>query len=148
MMTTVLQEPLHIHGLALRTSNERAFDDIPRHWERFQRDWAARGIPGRRDGDLFAVYTDFEHPGIDNRGEYTMVIGAAVADEAPPVDGLVTVRVPAGRYAVYEVASGHPERVGDRWRDVWADGTIAKSYLCDYERYQSNGEIAIHVGVR
>jgi predicted transcriptional regulator YdeE len=77
-----------------------------------------------------------------------MVVGVAVSPEALPADGLVAVRVPAGRYAIYDVDSGHPERVGDRWRDVWADGTIAKSYLCDYERYQPNGEIAIHVGVR
>jgi predicted transcriptional regulator YdeE len=148
MKTHVLHQPLHIHGLALRTSNERAFGDIPRHWERFQREWGARGIPGRRDGDLFAVYTDFAHPGVDNRGEYTMVIGAAVGSDAPASDGLVAVRVPAGRYALYDVERGHPERVGERWRDVWVDGTIDKSFTCDYERYESNGEIAIHVGLR
>ncbi len=148
MQTILLSEPLCVHGLALRTSNERAFDDIPRHWRRFHREWAERGIPGRRDGDLFAVYTDFAHPGVDNAGEYTLVIGAAVATDAPPADGLVAVRMPAGRYAVYDVASGHPERVGERWRDVWADGTIAKSFTCDYERYHANGDIAIHVGLR
>jgi predicted transcriptional regulator YdeE len=148
MKIHVLREPLHIHGLALRTSNERAFDDIPRHWQRFQREWATRGIPGRRDGDLFAIYTVFAHPGVDNDGEYTMVIGAAVSADASPADGLVAVQVPAGRYALYDVERGHPERVGERWRDVWADGTIDKSFTCDYERYQPNGEIAIHVGLR
>jgi len=48
----------------------------------------------------------------------------------------------------YAVARGHPERAAERWRDVWADGTIDKSYRCDYEHDQANGNIAIHVGVR
>jgi predicted transcriptional regulator YdeE len=148
MNVTVLDEPLHIHGLAMRTSNERAFDEIPRHWERFHREWGANGVPGRTGGDLYALYTDFEHPGVDNRGDYAFVIGAQVRAGAPPTPGLVSVTIPRGRYVRYEVARGHPERVGERWRDVWADGTIDKSFRCDYERYQANGDIAIHVGVR
>jgi len=148
MNSVVIDQPLHIRGLALRTSNERAFDEIPRHWERFHRDCAAGGVPGHLDGDLFAVYADFAHPGIDNRGDYTFVIGARVAPGEPTAHGWTSVTIPAGRYALYELARGHPERVGERWRDVWADGTIDKSFRCDYERYQANGDIAIHVGVR
>jgi len=147
MHVVAIEQPLLIHGLALRTSNERAFDDIPRHWERFYAECAA-GIAGRTDGDLYAVYTDFTHPGVDNLGDYTFVIGTAVTADAPLPPGLTAVRIPAGRYAVYEVERGHPERVGERWRNVWADGTIDKSYRCDHERYRANGDITIHVGIR
>jgi predicted transcriptional regulator YdeE len=148
MNTVIVDQPLHILGLALRTSNERAFDEIPRHWQRFHSEWGSRGVPGHVGGDLFAVYTDFPHAGIDNRGEYTLVIGAQIAADAAQPPGLVAVLIPAGRYALFDVARGHPERVGDRWRDVWADGTIDKSFRCDYERYRANGDIAIHVGIR
>jgi AraC family transcriptional regulator len=108
MKIHVLREPLHIHGLALRTSNERAFDDIPRHWQRFQREWATRGIPGRRDGDLFAIYTDFAHPGVDNDGEYTMVIGAAVSADASPADGLVACKCPRAATRSTTSSAGTP----------------------------------------
>ena len=62
-------------GLPLRTSNREAARTIPPHW----RAAADAGIlesgeQGAGSG-IYAVYTDYETPGDDVNGVYTLVIG-------------------------------------------------------------------------
>ncbi len=76
MQVIEFTEPIHVVGLGLRTSNERAFEDIPAHWGRFHQSGLLASIPDRVGEDLFAVYTHFEHRGIDNLGVYSLIIGA------------------------------------------------------------------------
>jgi predicted transcriptional regulator YdeE len=114
------KEAISIVGLELRTSNERAFEDIPAHWERFHRNGALAAIANRAGDDVFAVYTNFEHAGVDNLGVYSLIIGARVTDTLHVPPGMTLVAVGASRRAVFSVVQGHPERVGERWRDIWA----------------------------
>jgi predicted transcriptional regulator YdeE len=148
MHTFESTESFTIAGLELRTTNEQAFETIPAHWERFHRGGALAAIPGRASDDVYAVYTNFEHPGVDNLGVYSLILGARVtgAQDVPP--GMTAITVAAARHAVFTVATGHPERVGARWQDIWGCTDIAKSYLCDHERYRPNGAIDIFVGTR
>lgn len=153
MKTTLVNEPIRIVGLELRTTNERAFEDIPKHWEAFFRAGGLAAIPQRTSDDVFAVYTNFEHPGIDNRGVYSLIIGARVDDAAKPsaekISGQLTqATIAPAQRAVYSVEKGHPELVGEKWREIWNSNDGEKSYECDYERYQANGEIDIFVGIR
>lgn len=138
----------HVVGLELRTNNERAFEDIPAHWQRVHREGLMARLEHRSSDDLFAVYTRFEHPGVDNLGEYSLIIGAQVADPSVVPSGLTLALIPAARCAVFPVERGHPERVGERWRDIWANTDIVKTFVCDHELYQPNGEIDIFVGIR
>lgn len=134
-------------GLALRTGNHEAFETIPPHWQRFFGEQVMSRIPQRLSEDVLAIYTDFDNAGQNNEGQYRFVIGAAVAPEAAVPDGLVKVQIPASRCAVFEVERGHPERVGEAWQRIWAT-ELPKSYRCDHERYQPDGQISIHVGLR
>lgn len=147
MQVIEFTEPIHVVGLGLRTSNERAFEDIPAHWGRFHQSGVLASIPDRVGEDLFGVYTHFEHPGIDNLGVYSLIIGARVNGASPAPPGLASTTIPAARRAVFPVDKGHPERVGERWRDIWASADIVKTYLCDHEHYKANGEIDIVVGI-
>jgi len=122
---------LVILGLPVRTSAASAAADIPAHWQRFmQSDLAARAP----DADVFAVYCDYES---DAAGPYTMVLGVAVAPDAPVPAGLRRVRIPAGEYARFS-AQGHPaEVVWKTWAHVngaW-DGRPKRRYIADFERY-------------
>ena len=141
-------EAIKVVGLELRTTNERAFEDIPAHWERFHRDGTLASIPNRACEDVFAVYTNFEHEGVDNLGVYSLIIGAQVTDTPTAPSGMSSVGIAGSRRAVFSVDKGHPERVGERWRDIWACTDIVKTYVCDYERYNASGEIDILVGIR
>src|SRR5207344_564817 len=114
-------------GLAIRTSNNEAFETIPPHWQRFFGDEVMARIPQRRSDDVLAIYTDFENAGQNNLGQYQFVIGAEVAPDAAAPEGLVKVQIPAARCAVFEVERGHPERVGESWQRIWATD-LAKSY--------------------
>ena len=124
MQVIEFTEPIHVLGLELRTSNERAFEDIPAHWGRFHQSGLLASIPNRVGEDLFAVYTHFEHAGVDNLGVYSLIIGARVNGASPASPGLASATIPASRCAVVAVDKGHPERVGERWRDIWASTDI------------------------
>lgn len=139
--------PFKVAGVLIRTTNERAFEDIPALWKAFfQADVVGR-IVNRASDDLFAVYTEFEHEGVDNLGTYSFLIGAMVPRAFEQV-GIVTVDVPASRRALFPVKSGRPEQVGTAWREIWARDDLQKTFVCDYERYQPDGTIVIHVGIR
>ncbi|NRF68342.1 AraC family transcriptional regulator [Aquincola sp. S2] len=148
MFQTQHSEPFTVIGLALRTTNAEAFETIPAHWQRFYRDELLARIPGKLSDDVIALYTHFEHAGRDNDGEYTFVIGAPVTADAVPPEGLIQVDVPAVRCAVFEVERGHPERVGETWRTIWQQQGLPRRYVCDHERYRTDGRIHIHVGLR
>jgi predicted transcriptional regulator YdeE len=148
MQTTHIAETLHVVGLELRTTNERAFEEIPKHWETFFRAGGLEAIPDRASDEVFAVYTNFEHPGVDNRGIYSLIIGAQVNNTSKLSPQMKSTTIAPAKRAVYSVDQGHPERVGDKWREIWNNNNPAKSYVCDYERYKANGEIDIFVGVR
>lgn len=147
-MASFLQtEALTIIGIEVRTTNERAFTDIPLHWQRFFQEAILDRIPNKVSDDVYAVYTNFEHPGKDNEGTYSFILGAQVTalDLVPP-PFVATVISPSKR-EVFPVASGHPETVGQTWQYIWGRSDLKKTFLSDYERYQPSGEIAIFVGV-
>lgn len=148
MKTLRTTDPMLVLGIALRTANDRAFREIPAHWQRFSGEGWLDRIPHRADGDVYAVYTHHEHEGVDNHGEYTLVVGARVtqAREVPP--GLASVVIPPSQHAVFEVEAGRFDKVGERWLDVWAHRDLAKTFRCDHECYAPDGRIEIRVGIR
>lgn len=148
MKTRQTTQPMLVLGFPLRTSNEKAFGDIPAHWQRFGSENGLTRIPNRADDDVYAVYTHHEHEGIDNHGDYTLIVGARVTDVAAVPKGMASVVIPPARHAVFDVERGRADKVGERWLDIWANQDFAKTYLCDHERYQPNGDIEICVGIR
>lgn len=142
-------QALHVVGIALRTHNGEASQTIPPHWGRFAQAGLAGCLPHRLSDDVFAVYTHFQNAGVDNDGWYTLVIGHAVPGDtqAPAPEGLTHVVAPASQRAVFEVAQGRPDLVGAEWQQIWQRTDLQKTTLADYERYQPDGRISIHIGV-
>lgn len=142
-------QALHVVGVALRTHNGEAFQTIPPHWGRFARAGLAECLPHRLSDDVYAVYTHFQNAGVDNGGWYTLVIGHAVPGDspAPAPEGLTHVVAPASQRAVFELALGRPDLVGAKWQQIWQRTDLQKTTLADYERYQPDGRISIHIGV-
>jgi len=145
---SVLSSDLTVLGLALRTSNEVAFTTIPPHWKRFAALGGPAAVPGRMGDDVFAVYTRFEHEGVDNSGEYTFVIGCAVPAGTAAAGELTAVTVPASPRIVFEVPTGRPDLVGGIWQEIWGHDELAKTYIAEYEQYRADGGILISIGER
>lgn len=147
----VIQQPqaLHVVGIALRTHNGEAFETIPPHWAAFGQAQLAKRLPHRLSDDVYAVYTNFENAGTDNSGRYTLVIGHAVPGHTPelPPEGLTHVVAPASTRAVFPVEKGRIDLVGTAWQAIWQRTVLKKTTLADYERYQPDGSIHIHIGV-
>jgi predicted transcriptional regulator YdeE len=141
-------EATMVIGLELRTSNAEAFRTIPPHWQRFTTERVLARVTTRLSDSVFAAYTRFEHEGVDNEGTYSLVIGAAVPPATPVPEGLIRIELPAQRCAVFEVERGRHDRVGEAWRMIWQDADLPRSHRCDHERYDTDGRIRIHVGLR
>ncbi|MGC4106712.1 MAG: effector binding domain-containing protein [Thermomicrobiales bacterium] len=142
-----LVEAFTVVGIELRTDNTEAMRTIPPFWGRFFGEEILARIPDRVDGDVYAVYTNFAHPGIDNEGTYSLVIGARVAEDTTVPEGMIAVGIPASARVQFAVDGNDPGRVGEAWATSWARTDLRKTYLADYEHYAADGTIAILVGV-
>lgn len=146
MRTT--QEAFTVIGLPLRTRNSEALRTIPPHWAAFSRAGVAARLGRPDEREVFAVYTDHEHAGVDNLGDYTLVIGHRVDAGAPVPDGLLAARIPASEREVIAVEPGREDLVGEAWQRIWARDDLDLSYVSDFERYDPDGAIEISLGLR
>ena len=140
-------EAITVVGIELRTTNAEAMQTIPPLWQRFAQDEVLAQITGKLDGDVLAVYTHFAHAGLNNTGLYSLVIGAQVAPDAAVPEGMVRVVVPASPRAVFAVPANRFDLVGPAWGAVWAQTTLPKTFVAEYERYAANGDISISIGL-
>lgn len=147
MKTIDIERTLTIVGIELRTSNDEAFRTIPPHWQRFGAEDVLARIPNKASADVYGVYTHFEHEGIDNRGRYSLIIGAAVDGLKEVPEGMVSCVVPASRRAVFPVERARPDLVGAGWQEVWRHHDLPKTFIADYEHYHPNGDIDICIGI-
>jgi len=141
------EQALHIAGIELRTTNQEAFETIPRHWQRFSEEGVFTCIPGRLSDEVYAVYTNFENAGRNNEGLYSLVIGARVSPDAALPQDLARMVAPAARRAVFPVERGRFDLVGAAWQAIWARHDLEKTYIADYERYGADGTIDIFIGI-
>jgi hypothetical protein len=86
-------------------------------------------VPARLNDEVFAVYTGFAHEGVDNAGDYTLVIGCRVPDASPTPAGLDTVTVPASHHVVFSVESDRTDLVAQAWQEIWALDRSARAAM-------------------
>ena len=140
-------ESFNVVGLPLRTSNREAARTIPPHW----RAAADVGLldPEKPDVSpgIYAVYTDYENPGDDVDGVYTLGIGRRTEVGSPVLPGQVPVTIPNSLREIVTVADARPESVYEAWVGVWAREDLARDYRADYEYYAPDGSIHLSIGV-
>jgi predicted transcriptional regulator YdeE len=137
----VHRDAFSVVGIQVRTSNAKeASGDgvIGKQWQKFFQDGVLEKIPNKLDANIYAVYSDYAS---DHNGEYSLTIGAKVADGSPVPTGLVVRKVPAGNYAVVTSDKGPVAKVVTAaWQRVWdleqkkeLGGT--RAYKADFELY-------------
>lgn len=147
MKTLTQDRPQLVVGIELRTSNDEAARTIPPHWRRFTEERVLERIPQKASDEVIAVYTHFAHEGIDNRGQYSLIIGAPVEGRPEVPEGMVSAVLPAGRRAVFPVEPPRPDQVGAAWQRIWQRDDLRKTFVADFERYRGHGDIEIHIGI-
>lgn len=147
-----LTNPLHIIGIAVRTTNEnnQAATDIGALWQRFLSENLAAAIPNKSSNDIYSVYTDYEK---DFAAPYTTILGCAVTGLAQVPDGFRGITINAGQYERF-VAQGniHEGCVYKEWLKIWSL-PLARAYTTDFEVYgekasnPAQAEVDIYIAV-
>lgn len=143
-----------IAGIQVRTNNrlEMSPDDsrIDRLWDGFRSEHLDRQIPDRAAGSpVYGVYSDYQD-GED--GDYSVLAGVEVTDEAKIPDDYRTVVIEAGDYLVFRARGRLADIVMETWSAIWRyfeqGDTPQRRFQTDYEVYESTDKIAIYIGVR
>lgn len=90
---------------------------------------------------LYGVYSDYE---TNYKGDYT--VGVYVEDE----QGELAIQVNTA-YKSYEVNTDDPLGVFNVWDRIWKEEEeekITRAYTYDFEKYDHNGLISIHVAIK
>ena len=145
-------------GIAARTTNAKeatAGGIIAAQWQKFFQEGILGKISNKTSANIYAVYTDYAS---DRNGEYVFVIGAMVKEGTVPPAGMVSKRVPGGRYAVLTSEQGPVSAVvPGAWQKLWKledDGKLKRAYKTDFEIYDQrardpqNTQVDVYVGLK
>ncbi len=121
-------------GLALRTNNEECSVAMPAHMDRFFQESVPAKIPSKINGNILALYTDYEG---DFTKPYSWIVGYEVAnlDEVP--EGLAGKVIPESKYAVFTTEGEFPQGLIAVWQEIWQAG-LPRAYTSDFEVYPSD----------
>lgn len=133
--TTQSVEAKHIVGIAIRTDNNRAAEEIPLLWNRFFSDQIQAAIPHMRSKEIYALYYDYDG---DFTQPYTFLIGCEVSslDSSLP-EGLTSKLLPAASYNVMEIRGTYPDALLQAWKTIWIT-QLPRAYTCDFELYPAD----------
>jgi predicted transcriptional regulator YdeE len=118
-------------GTSVRASNTNAAETIGPLWGRFYGEGTADKIQGRLDNCMLGVYSKYES---DHNGEYTLMAGCRVKDDAPTPEGLERIRVPAQEYVIITGKGEMPQVVWETWGKVY-ETDIPRAFTTDFEVY-------------
>ena len=131
MEYTVVQLPKrYIVGLAIKTNNERAMQDIPELCERFQDGWQEK-ITNAVNDDIVCSYMEYEG---DHTKPYTYIIGCVVDSCDIIPEGMACKELEAGKYARVDVFGHYPESLIDAWKEIW-NSELDRKFTTDFEVY-------------
>jgi predicted transcriptional regulator YdeE len=134
---------MRVAGLPARVSNAEP-EKIGALWQRFYTDETLQQLTERARPSPIAVYTEYES---DYTGEYTMVVGYAIAAGAAVPAGLRVVEIPAQKYAVLLASGAQPQATIQTWQWVWASA-LERAYTADFDEYLTANDTRVHVAVR
>jgi predicted transcriptional regulator YdeE len=160
MNRKLVDEPgFSVVGIQSHTNNAKEATPegvISKQWARFLSGGLLGKIPDKADTSIFAVYSDYES---DHSGSYSFLIGAKVNSDSSVPAGMVSIKVPAGRYAVFTTEKGPAQQVVPAaWKAIWAmqksslGGT--RTFKTDFEVYDQraadprSSQVDIYIGIK
>ncbi len=137
-----------ITGLKVRTNNEDEMNPkiakIGALWQNF----FEHIMPtlGETPPPLYGVYTHYES---DAHGEFDLFVGAKEVEKS---DGRESVTLEEGTYLCFRAKGELPQAVIDTWGKIWNYFSDEKcqekrAYKTDFEKYISQDEAEIYIGI-
>ncbi len=125
---------------SIRTNNFKDTEML----EKIQEVWQqAYSHLNGQSATLYGVYHDYEN---DYKGDYSLT--TATQNSYPQASELelpVTTE-----YHVFQVQSNDPQAVIQQWKQIWQleeQGELTRAYTFDYEKYEPDGQITIHIAL-
>lgn len=143
------QQKKYFIGFELRTNNEECSSAMPAHKEQFFNENITAKIPNRIDGNILALYTDYEG---DYTKPYSWILGCEVSSLDKIPKGLVGKVIPESKYAVFTTQGEFPQGLIAAWQSVW-QSNLSRSYTSDFELYradfhpQQNPEVKVYISI-
>jgi predicted transcriptional regulator YdeE len=128
-------------GIFTRTSNANP-EKIGDLWRKFHAAEDFKLIEARMDDMVYCIYCEYEG---DWTQAFTVVLGCKVDPGAEVPEGMKTVTVEPGEFAVFPVAFDGPIPAARKWQTIW-ETPLKRRYQADYDRY-GFGTLDIHVGI-
>ncbi|HTS07454.1 MAG TPA: serine hydrolase [Candidatus Eisenbacteria bacterium] len=155
----VQQDGFTVVGISARTTNANEMTAqavIGPMWGRLFQEGVIDKIPNKTDRKIVAVYTDYSS---DHNGEYTYVLGARVSSDKDVPAGMVTRKLPGGKYAMFTSEKGPgPKVVPALWMKINSLPRNAvgadRVYGADFEIYDQravdpqNLQMDVYVGIK
>jgi predicted transcriptional regulator YdeE len=150
----ITRTEFNVVGIAIRTDNTSEMDPakakIPGLWGRFFQEGIPERIPGKKaDGVALGIYTDYES---DHRGPYSLIAGVETTDLKSIPNGMRGLTIPRGKYLVFTAAGQMPRALIETWMYIWnyfsKDSGHTRTYTTDFEQYESNEKVEIHIAVK
>ena len=155
----VRQDGFTVVGISARTNNARemtADGVIGKMWGRLMQDGLLAKIPNKANPAIVAVYTDYAS---DHNGDYTYLLGSRVTSDADVPDGMVSKKIPAGKFAVFTSEKGPaPKVVPELWMKINSlpENAVGadREYRADFEIYDQramdpqNLEMDVYIGIK
>lgn len=136
-------------GLELKTNNQECSLTMPAHKERFFKENILAKIPNKINGNILALYTDYEG---DYTKPYSWILGCEVSSLEEIPAGLVGKVIPASKYAVFTTQGEFPQGLISVWQAIWKLN-LTRSYTSDFELYRSdfnpqkNPEVKVYIAI-
>lgn len=152
MEYTIIQKgPMLVMGIDVRTTNEggKAAKDISSLWGRFYRESTQAKIPNQKTGEVLGLYTEYEK---DHTKPYTLVAGCEVTLSGKIPEGFVIKKVPAAKYAVFQIKGPFPANLVNTWAWIW-QSELRRTYTGDFEIYppgfhpETNPDTLLYVAI-
>ena len=139
-MNTETQLERKLIGIECRASNDNP-QAIGATWQRFMAEQLAAQIPQRSDGNLIAVYCEYDG---DHTKPYTFFLGCVVDSGAEPPSGFVSRMIPAGDYVKRQASGPMPAALMSEWTAIWSLD-LNRSFVADFEIHDPNAPEAVDI---
>lgn len=153
-MSEIIQEPIQLAGLSLKTktvnANGQSSIDCKNLWHTFEDGNHAVSISNKVSDDIYGAYFDYEG---DSSHPFSYFVGCRIKNDSPIPEGLTRLTIPAGSYEKISARGKMPDCVIKAWKDIWEAG-FPRTYQIDFEVYDErshdwgNAEVDVYVSVK
>ncbi|ADC52366.1 hypothetical protein BpOF4_21854 (plasmid) [Alkalihalophilus pseudofirmus OF4] len=96
-----------------------------------------------QDEVTYGLYHEYES---DYRGDYTVSVAVESSNNAN------TIKIPSiSKYEIFKVDSLDENGILNTWKQIWEqeeNGDLKRAYSFDFEKYNPNGQIEIHISTK